>query len=159
LVLGVDARYSAHEKNLRYFTLGQGGYFSPQSQFSAVVQADWRKRYGDLRLRLGGAIGWQTYRESDSDVFPNNAALQSELIAAAAANPTVAARYTGSSGSGVVGGLRAEIEYDLTRNWRIGALATYDRSGDWNQAAALVRLRYAFDQFGPDLVAGMPAQP
>ena len=159
LVLGVDARYAAHDRNLRYFTLGQGGYFSPQSQFAAVVQADWRKRYGDLRLRLGGAVGWQTYREDDSDVFPNNPSLQAQLVAASAGDASLTTRYRGSSGNGVVGGLRAEVEYDLTRNLRLGALATYDRSGDWNQAAALVRLRYAFDQFGPDLTASAPARP
>jgi tetratricopeptide (TPR) repeat protein len=153
VTLGVDARYSAYDKNLRYFTLGQGGYFSPQSQFSAVVQADWRKRYGDLRLRLGGALGWQTYREDDSPVFPNDAALQAQLVAAAAGDRTLNARYSGSSGSGVIGGLRAEAEYDITPQWRLGASATYDRSGNWSQAAGLVRLRYSFEQPGPELMA------
>jgi tetratricopeptide (TPR) repeat protein len=151
LVLGFDARYAAFEKNLRYFTLGQGGYFSPQSQVSAVVQADWRKRIGDLRLRLGGAVGYQTYREDDSPVFPNNPELQAQLVAAAAGDSTLSARYAGRDGSGVIGNLRAEAEYDITPQLRIGAYATYDRSGDWKQATGMVRLRYAFEQPGPDL--------
>ncbi|MFD1107792.1 cellulose biosynthesis protein BcsC [Pseudoroseomonas ludipueritiae] len=156
LVLGFDARYAAFEKNLRYFTLGHGGYFSPQSQVSAVVQADWRKRIGDLRLRLGGAVGYQTYREDDTAVFPNNPELQAQLAAAAAADSTLAARYAGRDGSGVIGNLRAEAEYDITPQLRIGAYATYDRSGDWKQATGMVRLRYAFEQPGPDLNPMMP---
>lgn len=151
LMLGFDARYAAFDKNLRYFTLGQGGYFSPQSQVSAVVQADWRKRIGDLRLRLGGAVGYQTYREDDSPVFPNNPGLQAQLVAAAAGDSTLSARYAGRDGSGVIGNLRAEAEYDITPQLRIGAYATYDRSGDWKQATGMVRLRYAFEQAGPDL--------
>jgi predicted Zn-dependent protease len=156
VVLGFDARYAAFEKNLRYFTLGQGGYFSPQSQVSAVVQADWRRRIGDLRLRLGGAVGYQTYREDDSPVFPNNPELQAQLVAAAAGDATLSARYTGRDGSGVIGNLRAEAEYDITPQLRIGAYATYDRSGDWKQATGMVRLRYAFEQPGPDLNPIMP---
>jgi tetratricopeptide (TPR) repeat protein len=151
VVLGFDARYSSHDKNLRYFTLGQGGYFSPQSSLAAVVQADWRKRIGDLRLRLGGAVGYQTYREDDSPVFPNNPDLQSQLVAAAAGDATLNTRYAGRDGSGVVGNLRAEAEYNITPQLRIGAYATYDRSGNWNQATGMVRLRYAFEQPGPDL--------
>ncbi|MFC7554996.1 cellulose synthase subunit BcsC-related outer membrane protein [Pseudoroseomonas wenyumeiae] len=130
LVLGFDARYSAYEKNLRYFTLGHGGYFSPQSQVAAVVQADWRRRIGDLRLRLGGAVGYQTYREDDTPIFPNNPDLQAQLAAAAAGDSTLSARYVGRDGSGVIGNLRAEAEYDITPQLRIGAYATYDRSGD-----------------------------
>ena len=156
LVLGFDARYAAFEKNLRYFTLGHGGYFSPQSQVSAVVQADWRKRIGDLRLRLGGAVGYQTYREDDSPVFPNNPELQAQLAAAATGDSTLTARYAGRDGSGVIGNLRAEAEYDITPQLRIGAYATYDRSGDWKQATGMVRLRYAFEQPGPDLNPMMP---
>jgi hypothetical protein len=121
---------------------------------AAVVQADWRKRIGDLRLRLGGAIGWQTYHEDDSPIFPNSPGLQAQLISAAAFDPTLRTSYDGQSGSGVVGGVRAEAEYDITPRLRIGAAATYDRSGNWDQATGLVRLRYSFDQSGPDVMAG-----
>jgi Tfp pilus assembly protein PilF len=155
-VLGVDARYTSYDRNLRNFTLGHGGYFSPQSQFAAVLQGDWRKRYGDWRLRLGGALGWQTYREDASDVFPNNAALQASLVAAAAADPTISTRYASDSGNGLIGGLRAEAEYAITPQLRLTALGSYDRAGNWEQFTGLLRLRYAFEQPGPDLATVTP---
>ena len=36
LRLGLDTVYFAYDKNLRFFTLGQGGYFSPQSYLAAL---------------------------------------------------------------------------------------------------------------------------
>ncbi|MBC9205460.1 BCSC C-terminal domain-containing protein [Roseomonas aerophila] len=155
-VLGVDTRYTSYDRNLRNFTLGQGGYFSPQSQFAAVLQGDWRKRYGDWRLRLGGALGWQTYREDASDVFPNDAALQASLVAAAAADPTITTRYASDSSNGLIGGVRAEAEYAITPQLRLTALGSYDRAGNWEQFTGLLRLRYAFEQPGPDLSTVAP---
>jgi tetratricopeptide (TPR) repeat protein len=153
VTLGIDTRYTSYDKNLGYYTLGQGGYFSPQSQFSAVALAEWRKRIGDVRLRLGGSLGWQTYDQDASLVFPNNPSLQAELVAAAAGNPNLNTSYAAGSGSGIIGGLRGEVEYDITPQWRLSAGASYDRSGDWHQATGLVRLRYSFDQPGPDLLS------
>ncbi|MBO1075917.1 cellulose synthase subunit BcsC-related outer membrane protein [Roseomonas marmotae] len=155
LMLGFDVRYAEYEKNLRYFTLGHGGYFSPQSYVAAVVQADWRKQIGDLRLRLGGALGWQNYHEDDSPVFPTDPALQGQLAFAAAGDGTLNSRYPSRDGSGAVGSLRAEAEYNITPQLRIGAYATYDRAGDWNQATGMVRLRYALEQPGPELTGFM----
>jgi predicted Zn-dependent protease len=151
LILGIDSRYMAYDRNLSAFSLGQGGYFSPQSYFATVLQADWRKQLGDWRLRLAGGIGWQTYREDDSPVFANDAGRQAQLVSAAAADPSLNTTYKGQSNSGVVGNLRAEIEYPVTPQLRLGAAASYERSGDWDQTVGLIRLRYAFEQPGPDL--------
>lgn len=156
LRLGVDLRYASYDRDLSGFTLGHGGYFSPQSYFSALALADWRKRFGDFQLRLAGGLGWQTYRENDTPVFPNDAALQSQLVSAAAADPSLNAMNKGGRNSGLAGNARVEIEYPITPQLRISAGASYERAGDWDQTTGMIRLRYAFEQPGPDLIQVAP---
>ncbi len=157
LILGTDLRYASFDRNLNGFTLGHGGYFSPQSYFSVMALADWRKRFGDWQVRLAGGVGWQTYREDDSPIFPNSAGLQAQLVSAAQSDSSLNTVYKGQSHSGIVGSLRAEVEYPLTPQLRFTAGASYERSGDWDQALGMVRLRYTFDQPGPDL--NLPVKP
>ena len=141
LQAGLDIVYFSYDKNQRLFTLGNGGYFSPQSYFAVNLPVDWRGRSGDLAWRLGGTVGYQTYREDSASFFPRDSAAQSAL-AASGAVATQAAR----SESGVVGGVRGDLEYSLSPNLRIGGLLRYDRSATWNEARGVLFARYRFDR-------------
>ena len=81
--------YFTYAKNLDHFTLGQGGYFSPQSYFAALLPLTFTRRLDNLTWSVGGSVGAQSYTENSSPVFPNNGALQSQLDALAAGNPTI----------------------------------------------------------------------
>ena len=63
-------------------------------------------------------------------------------MAAAASDPTLVAVRPGQNRTGVVGGLRGDIEYPLTPQLRLGGLFRYDRAADWNEARGLLYLRY-----------------
>jgi Tfp pilus assembly protein PilF len=89
--MGLDATYFGYDRNLYFFTFGQGGYFSPQSYVGMSVPVDWRGRSGDFAWRLGGSLGFATWNESSSPVFPTSSAYQSQLQAAAYANPLLVA--------------------------------------------------------------------
>ena len=142
LTTGADLVYFAYDKNLRFFTLGHGGYFSPQSYTALNLPLDYRGRSGNLSYRVGGSIGYAMWREDSAPVFPNDAGLQAQLVAAAARDPTLRTTYAGQSQSGVVGSLRGDVEYALSPELRLGAALRYDRTADWNEARGMLFLRY-----------------
>jgi len=143
---GLDLVYFGYNRNLRYFTLGHGGYFSPQSYAALNLPVDWRGRSGDFSWRLGGTIGFASWREKAAPLFPTEPGLQAELQAAAANDPTLQTQYPGQTQSGVTGGARADLEYTLNPQLRLGMTLRYNRAADWNEARGLVYLRYRLDR-------------
>lgn len=146
LVTGLDLVYQAYDKNLRLFTLGHGGYYSPQSYLGASIPLDYRARMGDFTYRIGGTAGIASWREDRAPYFPTDAAAQGRLEAQAASDPTVSAFYPGQSQTGFAGGLRGDLEYNLTPALRLGAALRYDKSADWSEARGLLYARYRLDQ-------------
>ncbi|TCZ57820.1 cellulose biosynthesis protein BcsC [Roseicella aquatilis] len=145
LTAGLDLVYFGYDKNQRLFTYGNGGYFSPQSYVAALIPVDWRGRNGNLSYRLGGTVGYQTYREKAAPYFPLDPGLQAQADQAAAGNPALLSGLAASSNSGIMGGLRADLEYAVTPNLRLGGLLRYDRTANWNEARGLLFARYRFD--------------
>ncbi len=146
LQTGLDLVYFAYDNNQRLFTYGNGGYFSPQSYFAANVPVDWRGRHGDLSWRLGGTIGYQSYREDAARYFPTDAGAQAQLESTLGGDPSAKAAQAARNASGIIGGVRADLDYAVTSNLRIGALLRYDRTANWNEARGMFFARYRFDQ-------------
>ncbi len=146
LVVGADLVYFAYDNNLRYFTFGHGGYFSPQSFIALNVPVDYRGRSGNLSYRVGGTIGFATFNEDRAAVFPNNPADQAIMEAAAAGDRTIDAFYPGQTKTGVTGGLRGDLEYMVTPQLRIGGALRFDQAADWSEARGIVYARYRFDR-------------
>jgi Tfp pilus assembly protein PilF len=142
LTAGLDLVYFAYDRNLRYFTLGHGGYFSPQSYAALNVPVDWRARSGDLSWRLGATVGFASWQEDEAPLFPGDAGLQGRLVAAAASDPTLRTTYAGQTEAGFTGGLRADLEYQLSTQLRVGAGLRYDQAADWNETRGFAYLRY-----------------
>ncbi|WP_043337475.1 cellulose biosynthesis protein BcsC [Belnapia moabensis] len=142
LTAGLDLVYFAYDNNQRLFTYGNGGYFSPQSYFAANIPVDWRGRDGDLSWRLGGTIGYQSYREDAARYFPTDTGAQAQLES----DPTARASQAARSASVIIGGVRGDIDYAVTPNLRIGALLRYDRTANWNEARGMFFARYRFDK-------------
>lgn len=145
LTAGLDLTAIGYEKNLRGFTLGQGGYFSPQSYFNASVPVEYRERIGNFAYRLGASVGIANFRERASRIFPNNPELQALLEQTALSDSTIATRYANQRSTTVTAGVRADVEYALTPTLRVGATARYDRAADFTETRALVYARYRFD--------------
>lgn len=144
---GLDLVYFSYDQNLRYQTLGHGGYFSPQSFIAANVPVDYRGRSGNFTYRIGGSLGLVTFTEDRAPVFPNDPSLQAGLVQRVAnGEQGVAAFYAGQSKTGVTGGLRGDIEYMVTPQLRIGAAARFDKAADWSEARGIVYARYSFSR-------------
>ena len=120
-------------RNLQFFSLGQGGYFSPQSYFATLLPVHYTSKSDSLDWSIGGSVGYQVYNESASPVFPDNPGLQSQLFSTAATTPGLLTSYPSHSASGVVGGVDGSVDYRVSDNFRIGGRANYQHAGNWSE--------------------------
>ena len=98
----------AYADNQSHFTIGHGGYFSPNRFLSVGPAFDLRGRRDSATFRIEGGLSWQKLREDSSDYFPEDAALQAS---------SGDLRYPGSSREGLGARLSATVE------WRVSSRA------------------------------------
>ena len=138
--LGLDLVYYGYDRNLRFFSYGQGGYFSPQRYVAALLPLTYKARLGDdLSYELGATVGVQSYHEDQSAYFPLDPALQARLAAA----------YPGRDVVGFAGGAHGSLDYRVTPRVHVGAKAEYRHAGDYDDGSALVYARYIFNGAAP----------
>ncbi|MGI4900907.1 MAG: cellulose synthase subunit BcsC-related outer membrane protein, partial [Janthinobacterium lividum] len=160
LTAGFNVTYFGYDKNLSYFTFGQGGYFSPQTYISLSVPVSWNARSGLLSYQVKGSLGIQHFREDDSPYFPTSGTLQAAANAAQAAAATAglatssSAVYPGQSKTGLGYNLQASAEYQIGPQIFFGGLAGLDNARDYSQYYGGIYLRYAFEK-----LTGAPAMP
>jgi cellulose synthase operon protein C len=145
LVLEADFFDMHYAHNIRYFTYGQGGYFSPQAYTLAAVPLTWAGHYGSaLHYKVRGSVGVQAFHEDSEPFYPLDAKLQ-----AAAGNPlepilsTVGANYD----------LQGEIAYRVQDHWYIGGFVDASNTRDYLSQSGGFFVRYLFRP-QPELEAG-----
>ncbi len=126
--IGGAVRAAGFSANRSHFTLGHGGYFSPNRFLAVGPVFELQARQGDRSFFVEGGVEWQEVRESASDYFPEDAALQ-----AASGDP----RYPGESRDGLGLRLAATIEWRVTGR----AVAGVRLEGVRGEDADLVRLQ------------------
>ncbi|MBN3743783.1 cellulose synthase subunit BcsC-related outer membrane protein, partial [Burkholderia sp. Tr-20355] len=129
-----------YAQNLRYYTYGQGGYYSPQRYLSLGVPIEWAGRYDALSWDLTFTGGISNSFEKDSLYYPTFSGQRAAQVAAGFV-------YAGSSTRGVSFsyGFNGVAEYRVNPHLSVGAQLHVDRSHDYAPSSALVYLRYAFD--------------
>ena len=142
---GLDLVYFGYDHNERFFTLGGGGYFSPQNYFAAIIPVSYTHKDDLLSWTLGASAGLETYKEASNVYFPIDPGLQAQLQSLAATNTSLAYATPSHTTTGVVGGLNGAVEYKATPQLSVGARASYQRAGDWNEAEGLLYARYIFN--------------
>ncbi len=74
--IGVAGNALGHTENLRYFTRGHGGYFSPQLFINAGVPIVFGGTKGPFSYELRGQVGLNWFREDEASYYPLDDALQ-----------------------------------------------------------------------------------
>lgn len=152
LTMGVDLRYFGFDKNLGGFTFGQGGYFSPQQQIIASLQAEYIARWGDWSLRTIGSVGYQNFRTAASPTFPTNSALQQQAVNASFFDNTTPVTTAATRSSGITGSVFGNLEYAVTPNVRLGLAGRFEKVGDYQDTVGLFYLRWRLDRPREDLL-------
>ncbi|CAE6827159.1 hypothetical protein R69658_06122 [Paraburkholderia aspalathi] len=149
LTVGVNTTLMTYNRNLSYFTYGQGGYFSPQQYMILNLPVEWTGRNGQFTYDVKGSIGVQHYRQDASDYFPLDGTLQTNAAAEAktlGSGLDSGAQYPGQSKTGVSYSLSAVGEYQLAPQLAFGATASLGNAYEYREWLAAVYLRYSFSK-------------
>ncbi|MFM0001625.1 cellulose synthase subunit BcsC-related outer membrane protein [Paraburkholderia dipogonis] len=149
--IGVNTTVMGYNKNLSYFTYGQGGYFSPQEYVILNLPIEWTGRNGAFTYDVKGSIGVQHYRQDASNYFPLNdgSNRQSSAVGNAAQFGTSVqsnAQYPSQSKTGVSYSLSAVGEYQLAPQLAFGATASLGNAYEYREYLAAVYVRYSFSK-------------
>jgi hypothetical protein len=130
--IGGSVEGLGYSANRSHFTVGHGGYFSPERFLSVGPVFEFEGRRADRSFRIEGAVSWQEVREESSDYFPEDADLQ-----AATGN----LRYPGDSRDGVGLRLAASVEWRVTARAVAGVRLEGLRGEDADQVRLQVYTR------------------
>jgi hypothetical protein len=134
LTLGVDLAAMHYAKNLSYFTLGHGGYFSPQAYFMAAVPVRWNiKRAGGMyEIRVSPGI--QHFHEASSPLYPTGAILTPP-------EPFAPMVYPEQTRTAPVYDVGLRAEYRLTPHLHLIGYANANNTRDFNQQVFGISLK------------------
>ncbi|MGZ0189403.1 MAG: cellulose synthase subunit BcsC-related outer membrane protein, partial [Alphaproteobacteria bacterium] len=145
LKIGLNATFFGYDQNLRHFTAGHGGYFSPQTYASVSAPVEYTKQEGRLTYQVGGAIGIQRFEEDGAQVFPGRAADSAQLnirnnIAGFLGNSAIL-NYNSEEQTSLGFNAYGRMEYAMSDRTNIGAGARLDAAADWFEGTAFLYLR------------------
>lgn len=134
LTLGFNVSGMHYDHDLRYFTLGQGGYFSPQQYLLFNVPVRWRGVYKQkIVYSAVASFGAQHFVEDSSPYFPTLAVLQGQN------GPS----YPALVSTGPNYGVDLRIGYQLSPYWYLGGWADFNNARDYDSESAGVSLIYS----------------
>lgn len=145
LKVGVNVNYMNFDKNLSYFSYGQGGYFSPQDYISISLPVEFTKKQNDFTYILSGNVGYQSYHNKESDYFPNDPDLQSQLEGLVSQGYGKEAMYAAEDKSGIGYSVKAGGTYKVTPAMLVGGQLGYDTFGSYSESSALLYFKYLLD--------------
>lgn len=145
LTLGANLTSMSYDRNLRHFSFGHGGYFSPQEFYAVTFPVEYRHQEGDLKYSLGAGIGMRYFREDGVEMFPTDAGRQAALLALAPdraeTDPAFATGYAGQSSTGIGYNLEGSVEYKLAPGIALTGALKLRRAADWTEGTGLVGLK------------------
>lgn len=131
LTIGPSITFEHFEKNLSHFTFGHGGYFSPESLVQGYIGAQFLTKQGRNYLVRGDVgLGLQSYTEADAAYLP----LEPD-----------GRTHAGSSSQTAVVFANLEAITLISDRWAVGASLHFNRTGDYNEFAGDVSLKYFFE--------------
>lgn len=138
LTAGVNTTLMHYNKNLSYFTYGQGGYFSPQEYMILNLPVEYMGRNGPFTYDVKGSIGVQHYRQDASDYFPTTGNIQPGT------SGTAGSTYASSTKTGISYSFSATGEFQLAPQLAVGATASLGNAYQYREYLAAVYVRYSF---------------
>jgi hypothetical protein len=136
LTIGMNFFGMHYDKNLRYFTYGQGGYFSPAAYMLAGIPITFNGHYGPkFHYRAAGSLGVQAFQEDSTPYYPLDPSIQ-----AARGNPF----YPEQTNVGGNYSLDAEGAYAIAEHWYVGGYLNFNNSRDYASEKVGFFMRYLF---------------
>ncbi|MGK9175828.1 cellulose biosynthesis protein BcsC [Yokenella regensburgei] len=151
VTVGLSNMIWHYDKDLSHYTLGQGGYYSPQEYLSFAVPVTWRERTGEWSWELGGSVSWSHSRSASQPSYP-----LMRLIPAAYRADAREDIESGGASSGVGYTAQAMIERRVTSNWSVGLGVNIQQAKDYTPSQGMLFVRYSAAGWQGDM--DMPPQ-
>lgn len=148
--VGLNSMLWHYQKDLSGYTLGQGGYYSPQQYFSLAVPVNYRQRTDNWSWEVGGSVSWSRSSTKDQKRYPLTGLLPSNFADKDAIEQ-------GSSSSGFGYTAQALIERRVSSHWTVGAAIDIQQAKDYTPSHYLLYVRYSLAGWQGDL--DMPPRP
>jgi len=129
LTLGLSATGMHYDKNSNFFTLGHGGYFSPQQYAVAAVPISWSGRQPHVTYEISASAGYQYIGEDAAPYYPTGGL----------SSP---ASYAASIQRGVNYNVSARVDYHIAPHWYFGSFASANNARAYQKTAAGVTLTF-----------------
>ncbi|MBJ3814272.1 cellulose biosynthesis protein BcsC [Shimwellia pseudoproteus] len=150
VTVGVTNMLWHYDKDLSNYTLGQGGYYSPQQYVSFALPIIWRQRTENWSWELGGSVSWSHSKSDTNARYPLQHLIPPNY-------PDRDATEDGGSSSGVGYTARALIERRINNHWSVGAGIDIQQAKDYTPSHGLIFVRYSLGGWMGDM--DMPPQP
>lgn len=151
VTVGLNSMWWRYQKDLSGYSLGQGGYYSPQQYFSLGVPVNYRQRTENWSWELGGSLSWSRSSTKNQRRYP---------LVSLLGNTVLTDRNNveqGSSSSGFGYTARAVVERRLSSHWTLGVGIDIQQAKDYTPSHGLLYLRYSASGWQGDLDS--PPQP
>lgn len=145
--IGLNGMLWHYAKDLSDYSLGQGGYYSPQRYSSLSVPVSWRQRTENWSYDLGGSVSWSHSQTDGQPRYPL------DFGALTTDNP----QSSDSSSNGFGYTLRAVVERRLTAHWTMGVGVDIQQAKDYTPSHGLIYARYSMAGWQGDL--DIPPEP
>ncbi|EKS6645773.1 cellulose biosynthesis protein BcsC [Enterobacter hormaechei] len=154
LTVGVSNMLWHYDKDLSGYSLGQGGYYSPQEYVSFALPVNWRKRTENWSWQLGGSVSWSHSKTKDVMRYPLQGLIPDNEPGRYTDKGVM---ETGSSSSGTGYTARAIVERRVTSNWFVGLGVDIQEAKDYTPSHALLYVRYSAAGWQGDM--DLPPEP
>ena len=145
LTVGLNGMLWRFSENAGEYTLGHGGYYSPQRFTSIAFPITYGRRNARLSYTLRAAVSVSRSATAAADYFPTRPELQSQANNLSALN-NIDPHYTPSTGRGVGRSLAAAFEYQIDPRIFLGGRLEIDRSTDYAPNRVMFYFRYNLDR-------------
>ena len=121
LTVGVNGNVMHYDKDLKFFSFGQGGYFSPQQYYLGSIPISWYSRHPRFEYQVRFSGGVQYLHEDASAFYP---------VLPGSANITQGT-YASNSSTSPNYDVDIRMGYRLAPNLYLGTFATANNSRDY----------------------------
>lgn len=136
LAVGPVLRLRAFDNNQNHYSVGHGGYYSPQRSTTVSVPVQAAMRGTDLSWVVRLAPSWSHSSTTSAPRFPTRADLQAQAVAQGQGT------YGGGRGPAAGWALQSTWEYRMNAHWTTGFRVAAERSPDYAKEQVHLYLRW-----------------
>ncbi|SBS26824.1 Cellulose synthase operon protein C precursor [Marinomonas spartinae] len=144
LLAGMDITIISFDHNMSKYSLGHGGYFSPQNYAALTLPITLSEKHKNMDFTVKLSPGFQSFSEDSAPFYPENASFQGQLNSLVSVNKSKLKKsvYDSETTRGFGISLSGKATYHLNPMLSLYFGAGYDNFGDYNQVSASLGAKY-----------------